>query len=525
MTKLTREEEIKNLRIQKIQRLKDEAGMEAYPDPATTKPSISLKDLKENFEELEKENQEHKIVGRIMTKRGAGKIAFANIFDGTETFQVVLQTDILGKDKMKIFDKLFDMGDFANFWGTLFTTQKGEKSLKVSDFKMAGKTLLPLPEKWHGLKDKEEKYRKRYLDLISDKDTFERFKIRARIISEIRRILDGEGFLEIETPVLQNQASGAMAEVFKTHHNDYDMDMVLRIAVEAEHKMVMAGGYPGVYEITKDFRNEGSDPTHMQEFTMLEWYRAYQGQEDNIQLTEKILRSIIENVVKKDKFKIPNGDGEIVEVDFSGEWPRAKFNDLVIEYAKIDPETASREELEEKAVELGGKKDEIKKLSLGNLLDFIYKKSARKNLINPIWVTNYPGSVKPLAIQNSDGTSETAQLIVAGAEITNNYAELVDPIIQRKLLEDQVKAKEAGDAEAMDMNTGFLTAMEHGMPPMMGTGIGIDRLVGIFTEQANIRDTVFFPIVKPEQKELSKSQLKKLADKKRREEKEKENLG
>lgn len=507
--KISREDEIKKLRIEKIDRLKDVA-MEAYPDPSKTKPTATLEEVIDNFDNWEKEEKELKVIGRIMTKRGAGKIAFANIFDGTEKFQVVLQEDVLGKEKMKIFDKLFDMGDFANFSGTLFKTQKGQESLKVSDFKMAGKTLLPLPEKWHGLSDKEEKYRKRYLDLISDESTFKRFKIRAKIISEIRKILDEKGFLEVETPILQSQASGAMAETFNTHHNDYDIDMVLRISLEAEHKMIMAGGYPAVYEIGKNFRNEGSDSTHMQEFTMIEWYKAYEGLEYNMDLTEKMLKQIAENVVGKTIFKMESAAGDNVEVDFGKTWDRLEFNDLIREYAKIDPETATRDDLEKKAVELGEDKNNISKMSVGNILDSIWKKSARRKIIQPTWIMHYPGSLKPLAIQNEDGTSEVAQPVVAGFELSNHYAELVNPIKQRELLEAQVQAKNDGDAEAMDMNNEFITAMEHGMPPMTGTGIGIDRLVGIFTEQGNLRDTVFFPIMKPEKKAVSKKEAEKL---------------
>lgn len=512
--KKSREDEIKNLRAEKINRLQ-EVGMEAYPDPAATTPSINLVELKQNFDSLEKKSGEHKIVGRILIKRGVGKIAFAKIFDGTEEFQVVLQADVLGTDKMKVFDKLFDMGDFANFWGTLFTTQKGENSLLVLDFKMAGKTLLPLPEKWHGLQDVEEKYRKRYLDILSDKNTYQRFWVRAKIISEIRRVLDEKGFLEVETPILQNQASGAMAETFNTYHNDHGIDMVLRISLEAEHKMIMAGGYPAVYEIGKNFRNEGSDSTHMQEFTMIEWYKAYEGLEYNMNLTEKMLKNIAEKIVGKTEFKMDSASGEKVKVDFGKKWERLEFNDLIREYAKIDPEKATRVELEKKAVELGEKKGDIKKMSIGNILDSIWKKSARRKIIQPTWIVRYPGSLKPLAIQNKNGTSQTAQPVIAGFELSNHYAELVNPVKQRELLENQVKAKKEGDTEAMDMNNEFLTAMEHGMPPMTGTGIGIDRLVGIFTEQGNLRDTVFFPIIKPEVKKLSKNQLNKLKEKER----------
>ncbi len=495
--KTGREAEIFNLRVEKIQKLKD-LGMEAYPDPATTKPTITLKELTDNFDTLEKEQKELKIVGRVLVKRSVGKLAFAKITDGTDSFQVALQVDILGKDKMKVFEKLFDAGDFVNFWGTLFVTAKGEKTLKVTDFKMAGKSLLPLPEKWHGLQDVEEKYRKRYLDLISDRSAYERFKTRAKIISEIRKILDKGEFLEIETPILQNQASGAMAQVFKTHHNDYDIDMVLRISLEAEHKMIMAGGYPAVYEIGKNFRNEGSDPTHIQEFTMIEWYKAYEGLDYNLKWTEKTLKHLAKNIVGKTKFKILDSEDKEVEIDFDTEWKKVEFKDLIREYAKIDPDTATRKELEEKAIELKLSPEDAKTISLGNLLDYIYKKTARKKIINPTFVMRYPGSVKPLAIQNSDKTAEVAQLVIAGAEMTNQYAELVDPIVQRKLLEDQLKAKEGGDEEAMDFNSDFLTAMEYGMPPMTGFGMGIDRLVAILTEQNNLRDTIFFPIMKPE---------------------------
>jgi lysyl-tRNA synthetase class 2 len=510
-----RESEIRNLRIAKIARLED-AKMKAFVDPSSVKQDFTLLQVNTDFSELEKSTETKSIVGRIITKRGAGKISFATIFDGTGRFQVVLKSDILGTEKIKSFDKVFDMGDFAEFSGTFFVTEKGQESMEVSDFRMLTKTLLPLPEKWHGLQDKEEKYRKRYLDLISDEDTFKRFQTRAKIISEIRRMLDDKGFLEVETPILQNQASGAMAETFNTHHNDYDLDMVLRISLEAEHKMIMAGGYPAVYEIGKIFRNEGSDSTHMQEFTMIEWYKAYKGLDYNMDLTESMLKNIAQKVVGKTEFTMESAAGDSVSIDFGKTWERLEFNDLIVEYANINPKNASREQLEAKAIDLGENKEGIKKMSIGNILDSIWKKSARRKIIQPTWIVHYPGSLKPLAIQNTDGTSETTQLVIAGFELSNHYAELVDPLKQKELLEVQVKAKADGDEEAMDMNNEFLIAMEHGMPPMTGTGIGIDRLVGIFTEQNNLRDTILFPIMKPIIPELSKNQLKKLKEKEKK---------
>jgi len=277
------------------------------------------------------------------------------------------------------------------------------------------------------------------------------------------------------------------------------MEMVLRISLEAELKMIMAGGYPAVYEIGKNFRNEGSDPTHIQEFTMLEWYKAYKSLEYNLELTERMIKDLAKNIIGKMQFKIVDNNGNEVNVDLEQEWKRVKFNDLVKENTGWNPEGASRDEIEKNALSFGFDKKEIGKISDGNLLDFIFKKSSRDKIINPTFVTHYPGLLKPLAVQNEDSTAEVAQLIIAGSEITNQYAELVNPITQRELLERQAKMKEAGDTEAMEFNYEFIEAMEYGMPPMTGFGMGIDRLVAILTEQPNLRDTVFFPIMKPKE--------------------------
>ena len=396
--------------------------------------------------------------------------------------------------------------------GKLFLTKKGQQSVEISKWQIISKSLRPLPEKWHGLQDVEQKYRKRYLDILMDKDSFKLFQIRAEVISKIREILNDDGFMEVETPILQNQASGAMAETFKTHHSDYDMDMVLRISLEAELKMIMAGGYPAVYEIGKNFRNEGSDSTHMQEFTMLEWYKAYKNLDYNLELTERIIKTVAKEVVGKMQFKIIDINEKEVEIDLDTKWKRVKFNDLIKENTGLNPEGASRENIEEKALELGFDKNEITKISDGNLLDFIFKKSSRGKIVNPTFVTHYPRSLKPLAIQNEDGTAEVAQLIIAGAEITNQYAELVDPVVQKELLEKQAELKSAGDSETMDYNNDFIEAMEHGMPPMTGFGMGIDRLVAILTEKPNLRDTVFFPIMRKENKsKTGKSKETKIA--------------
>jgi lysyl-tRNA synthetase class 2 len=385
----------------------------------------------------------------------------------------------------------------VSFTGTLFVTQKGENSLLAQSFVMATKSLLPLPEKYHGLEDEDEIRRKRYLEMITDQDAYIRMRLRSKIVTYIRKFFDTRDFIEIETPILQSQAGGAMAKTFNTYHNDYKIDMVLRIALELEHKIIMTGGFPRVYEIGKNFRNEGSDPTHIQEFTMIEWYAAYQTLDQNMQWTEELLKSIATDVVGNTTFTVYDKDGIGQEVSFTGSWPKIRFPDLLKQNADLDMVVASIDDIKACAKKFGMDDKEIHITGRGNLLDFIFKKSSRINIIEPTFVMDYPSELKPLAQQNFDGTAKVYQLIIGGAEICNAYAELVDPIIQRNLLEDQAVAKEGGDEEAMCVDERFLTAMEHGMPPMTGFGMGIDRLVAILTNQKNLRDTIFFPIMRP----------------------------
>lgn len=489
-------EELRDARIKKI-KLLEEAGMNPYPGSVSR--DYSIKEVKESFDELIKTSEEKNIsiAGRVMIVRGQGAILFIVLQDGTERLQAVLKKDSLPENVFNLFVDTIDNGDFISVTGALFITQRGEQSILIKNWQMATKALLPLPDKWHGLQDIEETYRKRYLDILMDKSVYERFVIRSQIIKFIRTFFDNKNFLEVETPILQHQAGGAMAKTFNTHHNDYDMDMVLRISLELEHKMLMTGGYERVYEIGKNFRNEGSDPTHLQEFSMIEWYAAYQTLETNMKWTEDLIKSIAKDVIGKNIFKVYDNDGNAVDVDLSLEWPRITFRELLKKDAHIDIETITLEDAQKEALKWGVKEEEVKKLGRGNLLDKIYKKSSRGKIINPTFVTDFPGDLKPLAQQNENGTAKVCQLIIAGAEITNQYAELVNPIIQRELLVAQSKSKEGGDEEAMQVDEEFLTAMEHGMPPMTGFGMGIDRLVAIFTEQKNLRDTIFFPIMKP----------------------------
>jgi lysyl-tRNA synthetase class 2 len=489
-------EELRDARIKKIELLK-EAGMNPYP--LTVPKTHKIKEVKESFDKIapDSENENISIAGRVMVVRGQGAILFIVLQDGDERFQAVLKKDTLEEKVFNLFVDTIDNGDFISVTGSLFVTQRGEQSILIKDWHMATKALLPLPDKWHGLQDVEEIYRKRYLDILMDKEVYNRFIIRSKIVKFIREFFDNKNFLEVETPILQNQAGGAMARVFNTHHNDYDMDMVLRISLELEHKVLMAGGYERVYEIGKNFRNEGSDPTHLQEFTMMEWYAAYQTLETNMSWTEELIKSIATNILGKTIFKVYDNDGNGVDVDLNSEWPRVTFSSLLQNDAGINIETITEEEARVQAIKWGVSDEEAKKLSKGNLLDKIYKKCSRNKIINPTFVTDFPGDLKPLAQQNDNGTAKVCQLIIAGAEITNQYAELVDPMVQRSLLVSQSKAKEGGDEEAMEVDEDFLTAMEHGMPPMTGFGMGIDRLVAIFTEQKNLRDVIFFPIMHP----------------------------
>ena len=488
--------ELRAVRVEKLNKLRS-AGMDPYPASVTR--DLSLAELRTEFPDLEQSGRQVSVVGRIMSLRGQGAIMFATLFDGTEKFQAVFKKDEIDENLFKLFGECVDLADFISVSGTLFTTQRGEPSLLVRTWTMATKSLLPIPSEHYGLEDEDERLRKRYLEAIVNPDLFKLFQTRSAITKYIREFFDDKNFLEVETPILQNQAGGAMARVFETHHNDYDIPMVMRIALELEHKMMMVAGYNRIYEIGKNFRNEGSDPTHIQEFTMIEWYAAYETLETNMKWTEDLLRGLARDVMNKMVFKVKDKDGNEQEVDFDGVWPKIKFADLLMQNAGISMQDASLDDLRDQAEKWGMPPEEAKTTGRGNLLDHIFKKSARSKIIQPTFVTHYPSDLKPLAQQNPDGTAEVFQLIIAGAEMNNAYAELVNPIVQRNLLESQAAAKQDGDKEAMDLDDRFLTAMEHGMPPMTGFGMGIDRLVALLTEQDNLRDVIFFPIMRPKE--------------------------
>ncbi len=441
-----------------------------------------------------------KLAGRLTLMRPHGKLTFAHLKDHTGKIQICFMQDFLGIDQYKLLRKV-DIGDFLGVQGELFITKHGETTLLVKTYTLLSKSLRPLPEKFHGLADTETKYRYRYLDLLADQDSWKRFHFRTNLINEIRNYLNNHGFDEVETPILTSIASGAAAKPFETHHQALDMPMYLRIAPETYLKRCIVGGYDRVYEFAKCFRNEGIDPSHLQEFTMLEYYASYWDFRDNMNFTEAMIKAVLEKLLGSLKVETIDRDGNIQVIDFGGEWPRLDFVELIKKDCGIDilehygdadslrAATKTAKIVIEKAETMG----------YGNLCDALYKKVSRPHLIQPCFVIRHPVDTKPLARRSDDDPrlADTFQLLVNTWEIINAYSELVDPIDQRERLERQADAKEAGDEEAMPMDEDYLYAMEHGMPPMSGWGMGIDRFTALLTKQDNLKDTVLFPIMKP----------------------------
>ena len=439
-----------------------------------------------------------RVAGRIVFLRKMGKMSFIKLRDIEGDLQLSIKIDLVGEKAYEFFKSNIDLGDFIGAEGEIFTTHTGEKTLRVQSFQFLGKALRPLPEKFHGLTDQEACYRQRYVDLIMNQDTRERFLLRIRFIRELRHYLDDLGYYGIETPILNNKASGAAAKPFVSHHNALDMDVYLRIAPETYLKRAVVGGIPKVYEIARCFRNEGMDATHLQDFTMVEGYQAYFNYEDNMKFIQHMLQTIIEKLFGT--LTIPFGDREI---DFSGDWPRVTFRELILKHSDIDIEVDNTKEkllarILEKKIELESETP-LENLGFGNLVDVLYKKVARPFMIEPVYLTEHPTSLSPLARSNDERKeiSDRFQLVINGAEIVNGYSELVDPIEQEKRLLEQASLKAAGDSEAMPMDYDYIRAMEYGMPPISGWGMGVDRIVQLLTGADNIRDVVMFPLMRP----------------------------
>ena len=438
------------------------------------------------------------VAGRIVLMRKMGKLSFLTIRDVNDSIQISIKVDMVGEEQYNFFKDNFDLGDFIGVTGEMFTTHTGEKTVRADSFVFLGKALKPLPDKFHGLVDSELCYRNRYVDLIMNEDTRDRFRKKYEFIKEIRRYLEDRNYIEVETPVLINKPSGALARPFTSHHNALDIDVYLRIAPETYLKRAVVGGFNKVFEFARCFRNEGMDSTHLQDFTMLECYCSYYNYKDNMLLIEDMLKTVIEKVFGS--LKITIGDRE---VDFSKKWETVSFRELILKYINIDINEYNTKEkllniIIEKGIELESETD-IGLLGFGNLVDLLYKKVARPKMVEPVFLVEHPIELSPLARANDENPNLTDrfQLVINGAEIINAYSELVDPIEQMKRLEEQAKLNSEGDEEAMVMDMDYIEAMEYGMPPISGWGMGIDRVMQVLTGVPNIKDNVLFPLLRP----------------------------
>lgn len=437
-----------------------------------------------------------KVAGRIVSKRVMGKLAFLRIQDIFASIQISIGRNEIDEQDFAFFKANVDNADYLGVEGEIYYTHTNEVTIRVHKFKLLSKAIQPLPEKFHGLTDIEARYRQRYLDLISNEESRKVLLGRSRVVSFIRRFLESEGFIEVETPILQSAVCGASAKPFMTKHNALDKECNLRIAPETYLKQTVAGGFPRVFEVAKCFRNEGMDQQHLQEFTQVEWYASYWNFEDNINFFIKLIRALTTEILGKPEITI----GEEV-FDLSKEFKRIDYTKTINEllgFNVLDYEDVK--ELKEKVISLN--KYDAKEVSdlktCGAVIDYIYKRDIRPDIKQPTILFNYPASLVPLArpSDNDPRTLEMFQILINGSEICKAYSELVDPEIQRRNLEAQAKAKLDGDDEAMELDESFLDAMEHGMPPMSGLGMGIDRLLMILFNVESIRDVVLFPIMK-----------------------------
>jgi lysyl-tRNA synthetase class 2 len=482
-------DELRKVRLQKLENVR-RAGVEAYP--VFCKRSHAINEVLLGWDDLLKNETEITVAGRIRSMRGHGGMVFIDLEDGSGKIQALLKKDGLGEKSYQFFADNFDVGDFAEIRGTVFVTKRGEKTIAAADYKMLAKALLPLPEKWHGLQDTEERYRKRYLDLIFNDDVKQKFIIRTKIVKAIRQFLDERGFMEVETPILQTIYGGATAKPFKTFFNAYDMEVFLRIAPELFLKKLLVGGFEKVYEVARNFRNEGVDKQHNPDFTMLEFYWAYADYKQLMKLTEDLITHILQSVLGTIKI---NYQG--VEIDFATPWPRIEYVDLLKKDAKVDYWALNRDGLAAKAKEMGVEID--KNAGKPEIADEIYKKFCRPNIIQPTFLIHHPKEAKPLAKELSQNGQIAAsfQLLVNGFEVVNAFSEQNDPVEQAARLKEQEDLFKQGFTEAQRTDTDFIEALEHGMPPAAGLGMGIDRLAALLTDSNALREIILFPLMKP----------------------------
>lgn len=482
--------EIKEERKKKSALLR-EKGMSLYP--VSSGRDMEIVALGKKFSALAKAKKKVALAGRVTSIRGQGAIVFFDIHDGTGSFQCLMKKDEIAEDAFTLFQDGSDIGDIVRVKGTLFITKQEKKALLVKEWAMLAKTLRPLPDKWHGLQDTEERYRRRYLDLLMSEESRARFVLRSRLVSEVRKYMDGEGFLEVETPVLQPLAGGAIARPFHTHHNALDIDLYLRIAPELYLKELLVGGLPKVYELGRLFRNEGIDTTHNPEFTTIELYEAYADATMHMKFLETMLRTVTKRTLGATSFSY---DGHTI--DMGKKFARVPFFELLKRYALIpNPETMSRDDLLLTARQAGVEvtpADPVEKI-----WDHIYKKMCRPKLIQPTFITDYPTAFSPLAKrqEKSPDKIDRFQVVIGGLEVVNAFSELNDPAEQEERFALQEKNKKGGDEEAHSTDREFIEALEYGMPPSAGLGMSIDRLAMLFSDVKNIREVILFPTLRP----------------------------
>ncbi len=501
-------------RLEKRKRI-EELGLELHPskflDKKSSREVLELaqkKGVKDTDKVMKSSKKSIRLAGRIMTYRSHGKISFAQLQDFDGRLQIsfikgITKVKGLNEDKLKyhkFWDKLLDIGDYIGVDGELFKTKHGEITLLVKELTFLGKALRPLPEKFHGLADEDTILRQRYLDTLINEGSRKRFKLRSDLIKSIREFMWSYNFSEVETPSLEYKATGAAAKPYHTHNNALDLDLVLRISQELPLKKIILGGFERIFEIGKAFRNEGVDPSHLPEHTHFEWYTAYWSYEENMNFVEEMIKYIIKELGINSSIPVKDKDGKIKKVNFAKKWPRINYVDLIKKDCGIDINKVKEvKELKSLIKKKKIKIPDMNTMSYATLVDYLYKKVSRPKIVGPTFLYNYPKAIQPLARTNNKNEDivDQFQLVINGWEIIKGYSELVDSEDQKERFKQQDIEKEAGDEEAMEGDDDYIIAMEYGMPPISGVGLGIDRLVTILAEQDSLRDTVFFPLMRP----------------------------